>query len=79
LPKCSNKVAAGFCFLDRSIGQLKPNWGTGGNYAKLSGTVGLVVGLGPGTASNSLFGKQMRGVTQVFIASPALVALATFA
>jgi hypothetical protein len=40
--------------------------------------MGFVVDLGPGAASNSVFGKQMRGVTQVFIASPSLMALAMF-
>jgi hypothetical protein len=40
--------------------------------------MGFVVDLGPGAASNSVLGKQMHGVTQVFIASPALMALAMF-
>ena len=40
--------------------------------------MGLVVDLGPGAASNSVFGNQIYGVTQVFIASPALMALQTF-
>jgi hypothetical protein len=39
----------------------------------------FVVDLGPGAASNSVFAKQMDGVTQVFVASPALMALAVFA
>ena len=37
--------------------------------------VGFVVGLGPGTAGKTLFGKQMYGVAQVLITSPALMAL----
>jgi hypothetical protein len=41
--------------------------------------MGFVVDLGPGAASNSAFGKQMHTVTQVFIASSALMALAMFA
>jgi hypothetical protein len=41
--------------------------------------VGFVVDLGPGATSNTLFAKQMDGVTQIFIASPALMALAMFA
>ena len=41
--------------------------------------MGFVVDLGPGAASNSVFGKQMHSVTQVFIASPSLMALAMFA
>jgi hypothetical protein len=40
--------------------------------------MGFVVDLGPGAASNSVFGKQMHSVTQVFIASPSLMALAMF-
>jgi hypothetical protein len=40
--------------------------------------MGFVVDLGPGAASNSVFGKQMHSATQVFIASPALMALAMF-
>jgi hypothetical protein len=41
-------------------------------------TMGFVVDLGPGAASNSVFVKQMHSVTQVFIASPSLMALAMF-
>jgi hypothetical protein len=43
------------------------------------GAVGFVVGLGPGTAGKTFFGKQMYGVAQVLITSPALMALAMFA
>jgi ABC-type dipeptide/oligopeptide/nickel transport system permease subunit len=41
--------------------------------------VGFVVGLGPDTAGKTLFGKQMYGVAQVLITSPALMAFAMFA
>jgi hypothetical protein len=40
--------------------------------------MGFVVDLGPSAASNSVFRKKMNGVTQVFIAGPALMALAMF-
>ena len=41
--------------------------------------MGFVIGLGPGTASNSLFGKEVHGITKVLVTSPALVAFAMFA
>ena len=39
---------------------------------------GLVVDLGPGAASISVFGKQMHSVTEEFIASPSLMAFEMF-
>jgi len=41
-------------------------------------TMGFVIDLGPGAASNGVFAKQMDSMAQVFIASPALMALAMF-